>query len=880
MVTWMRHHNGCWLFAVATMALCGAVPSVMAAGQAATPTKLFNAISPVGTQHLLPAVAQAMSNGETFIGHADASALVDDDEQIQIDVSPGLWVTARKQRFETETDGTGVWYGEVERQRKLLKDTRHEVPVDALNSVVLVRRGHRVGGRVMVDGDVYMIMPDGHGQETVTRLDPEKRPPEAGPEGTDVEDMPAPSVPQARTARSAVSTHSIVRMMVVTTNQVRESGTDVDVLAALGIAVFNETNVNSHVDMTVENAGVMNVDYDEQPAIPGKSSFSVMLDSLAKGLGPLSAVSAFRKTHHADVVVMLVTDKSLCGLAKRNEKGAPPTDNMPFSVDEQACFAGEITSAHEVAHNFGAFHDLGQYGGVPQAIPYAHGLQHPSSIKDDSWRTGMAYACAKTEPSCPKLPNYSNPEVTYRGVPTGTAQFQDVARLMNERRDIVANFYSPPEGSLPPKAVARAKPTELASGTVELDGTASVTGVGGALHYAWMQVSGSPMLTIDHSDQAAATVAVPTIEQGGLFEFQLVVTNAVGLSDSQHVRLRVHPPSLSATITAPETVYSGQPVPVRATVVNPIGGTVKYTWSKTSQFAGSIGNNASGTYTAAEVGQAIRGNINLKVTVGSSEYTTPNKAVTVLPSTAPTGTISGPASLGAGEIGTFTVDATDPQGGALTYAWSTPVDWGGTVGNTATVTLTAPDVTQDSHATIAVRVTNDAGKTLDLSQPVTVTVPVAPITATLTVPSTVTVGASVPVRVDAQSATGKALSYSWHHTAAYFDGDIGNSPTGTYTAKAAGEGQTGEIYVNISDGIHTYTTPAQAVAILADSGGVAPCHEPWSASKVYGVITPTSPPAYVSQSGHNYEQQFWTQGDDPEQRNGMGQPWKNLGPCK
>ena len=873
MLTWMRHHCGCWLFVLATMASWGAVT---AAGQAAPPRKLFNALSPIGTQRSLPAVAQAMGEGETFIGKADASALVDDDERIRIDVSPGRSIIARKQRFETETDGTGVWYGEVERPRTVVKDARHEMPVDGLNSLVLVRRGNRVGGRIMVDGDVYMIMPDGHGQETVTKLDPEKLPPEAGPNGTDVEDVPAPSTPPARVAHS---THSIVRMMVVTTNQVRESGTDVDVLAALGIAEFNATNVNSHVAMTVENAGVMNVDYDEQPAIPDKSSFSVMLNSLSEGLGPLSAVSTFRATHHADVVVMLVTDKSVCGLAKRNDKGALPTKNMPFSVDQQGCFAGEITSAHEVGHNFGAFHDLAQYSGVPQAIPYAHGLQHPSSVQDDSWRTGMAYECAKPQ-RCPKLPNFSNPQVTYRGVPTGTEAFQDVARLMNERRDIVANFYSPPEGSLPPKAVARATPSELSSGTVALDGTASVSGVGGALRYAWMQTSGAPMLTIDHSDHAVATVTVPAIEQGGVFDFQLVVTNAAGLSDSQPVTLTVLQPSLSARITAPATVYGGQPVPVSATVDNPGGGAVKYTWSKSRQFIGSIGNNASGAYTAVDVEQATRGNISLKVTVGNSEYSTPNTSVTVLPGMAPTGTISGPDSVGAGEKGTFSVDATDPHGGALTYAWTLPAEWGGTVGNTATATLTAPNVTQDTHATVAVRVTNDAGKTLELSHPVTVTVPVAPISATLTVPSTVIVGGSLPVRVDAHSSTGKTLSYSWHRTSAYFDGSIGNNPAGTYTATAAGEGQTGKIYVQISDGTHTYTTPAHSVAILAESGDVAPCNEPWSASTIYGAITPTNPPAHVSQSGHNYEQQFWTQGDDPAQRNGMGQPWKDLGPCK
>jgi hypothetical protein len=97
--------------------------------------------------------------------------------------------------------------------------------------------------------------------------------------------------------------------------------------------------------------------------------------------------------------------------------------------------------------------------------------------------------------------------------------------------------------------------------------------------------------------------------------------------------------------------------------------------------------------------------------------------------------------------------------------------------------------------------------------------PVEPITATITVPATVTVGGTLPISVDAKSATGKTLSYKWYRTATYFDGSIGNKPSGIYTALPAGAGKTTTIWVEISDGTNTFTTPEQTVTITAKPGG-------------------------------------------------------------
>src|SRR6185369_9140739 len=93
----------------------------------------------------------------------------------------------------------------------------------------------------------------------------------------------------------------------------------------------------------------------------------------------------------------------------------------------------------ELGHLMGARHDENH---DPSTSPfsYGHGYEHPSP--SPTFRTVMAYACGSG--SCdPRVQYFSNPNVNYVGVPTGTATTNDNARVLNGTAGTIAAFWNP-----------------------------------------------------------------------------------------------------------------------------------------------------------------------------------------------------------------------------------------------------------------------------------------------------------------------------------------------------------------------------------------------------------------------------------------------------
>jgi hypothetical protein len=96
----------------------------------------------------------------------------------------------------------------------------------------------------------------------------------------------------------------------------------------------------------------------------------------------------------------------------------------------------------------GCHHDHDNAGGA--LFPYSYGWQDPL----EAFRTIMAYNCTG---NCPKAQHFSNPAVSYSGLPTGVADYADNARSLNDTAYTVANWRSSVP-RLPPEA-----PTDLSA---------------------------------------------------------------------------------------------------------------------------------------------------------------------------------------------------------------------------------------------------------------------------------------------------------------------------------------------------------------------------------------------------------------------------------
>lgn len=192
------------------------------------------------------------------------------------------------------------------------------------------------------------------------------------------------------------------------------------------VDVTNTSFINSQIDARVNLVHAREVNYAET-GNPETDLFWVKND---KG------VAALRKTVGADMVSMFVNQMTgACGIGflMTNDAYTPEFAPWAYSTVKRAC--GALVLAHELGHNLSCNHDP-QNGSPEYALfPYAFG-----HIVEGSFRTVMAYnnSCS----ICPWVENFSNPDVSRDGKPTGIAGQRDNARAINNTRDLVSSFQS------------------------------------------------------------------------------------------------------------------------------------------------------------------------------------------------------------------------------------------------------------------------------------------------------------------------------------------------------------------------------------------------------------------------------------------------------
>lgn len=158
--------------------------------------------------------------------------------------------------------------------------------------------------------------------------------------------------------------------------------------------------------------------------------------------GYIDEVHTLRNAYAADICVLLVDNQELCGRADQIKT----EESRAFCIVNSSIGCGsKYTFAHEIGHLIGCRHDMNVDANVIPYI-YGHGYVHIDS-SGSSWRTMMAYddQCAKYNCECRRILYWSNPDILYEGIPTGTIKRENNARVWNERARIVGVFRDSPD---------------------------------------------------------------------------------------------------------------------------------------------------------------------------------------------------------------------------------------------------------------------------------------------------------------------------------------------------------------------------------------------------------------------------------------------------
>ncbi len=307
------------------------------------------------------------------------------------------------------------------------------VSEDPRSQAILVVRGTEVVGTIHHAGELYSVRPLGGGRHALIRVDlfavSEDHPPECGEIAGKL----------AATSRENEMTdkvgelyqdpcYEITVLVAYTPAAEGESVGDIEQRIQLAVDETNLSYANSDITPRLKLVHVYRTSYTESGSMETDRDNFQSADDIY-----MPEVHDLRDMHRADVAILVTrNDPHLGGVATGHILA--PDATWAFAVVAQ----GSVTAlAHETGHLQGARHE-------PEAdshtSPFAYG--HGYRYLPDGWHTVMS-----TNPGgFSSIPHWSNPNVSYGIVPTGTAATHDNARVLNETACHVANFLPAARG--------------------------------------------------------------------------------------------------------------------------------------------------------------------------------------------------------------------------------------------------------------------------------------------------------------------------------------------------------------------------------------------------------------------------------------------------
>ncbi|MEO5894994.1 MAG: reprolysin-like metallopeptidase [Vicinamibacterales bacterium] len=352
------------------------------------------------------------------LARVDSQAL--DSDRIELPLFDDVQVTARRSSRSHARAGSTVWIGKLE-----LPD-RGQVTLASVDGVI--------SGSVTANGRSFEIAMSEDGLHEVREVNHALFP---------SEDPPLPALELVSSAGSSTSS-------TTTTSATSSSNGQIDVMvvwtpAARSALGGSTAAIQSVVDLAVANANASYANSQINTSLrlvySGEVSFTESPSNLSSDLSRLAGtndeaideVHSLRDQYGADIVTLLgsgYASAGYCGIGYLMSSVSTSFASSAFNVVDQSCAGGYLSYAHEVGHNQGLHHDPANASGEP-AYSYAYGFQEPSG----AFRTVMSYGGAT------RVQQFSNPNVFYSGLPTGTAT-QNNAAALNQTAATVASFRS------------------------------------------------------------------------------------------------------------------------------------------------------------------------------------------------------------------------------------------------------------------------------------------------------------------------------------------------------------------------------------------------------------------------------------------------------
>ena len=369
------------------------------------------------------------------IGNARLSLLMPD----------GRVLNVTKSR-ETRTPNGQVWHG------KIVNEPTSSVTLSIVNETVV---GSILTGR----GQSFRLRRDPSGAHVIEEIDLRKLPEEADP-------TPAPGRRDDRANDPGEDTCStddptLIDVMVVYTQDARAGAGSKDAIEAdiyLAVDQTNQAYINSNINQRLRLVHMAEVAYVESANVTTDRDRLKAKGEEATTGGPyLDDVHTMRDSYGADIVALLVESTGVpatspCGKAFVMTSVGNAHEASAFAVIKRKCatLAGKYSFPHELAHVMGARHDWTTDSTNNAPYAYNHGHIQLTPTTGTPWRTIMAYGhetagnpCQVAGVACPRVLNFSNPNVSIGGDPTGTAtgtQQEDNHLALNNTAATVANF--------------------------------------------------------------------------------------------------------------------------------------------------------------------------------------------------------------------------------------------------------------------------------------------------------------------------------------------------------------------------------------------------------------------------------------------------------